>query len=504
MKTAVVWFKRDMRIHDHAPLRAAEGYDQVVPLYMVEPAYWQQPDSSRRHWHALHDALTSLDQALRAKGSHLVLKTGTAAAILETLLAQLGPFVLFAHEETGNAWTFERDKNVTRWAKSHGIPFVEYPSHGVVRRLTNRDTWSKQRDSRMVGPILEAPQSLPPCPLPSEPWPSKKAPLFGAPLQSHMQTTTREEAEKTLQTFLKTRSKKYLHTISKPGLSARHCSRLSTHIAYGTLSVREIEQLTKQYSAQLDMTDDSDRAQKKQLNAFLSRLAWRCHFVQKLEQQPALETHCMHPLMEHLRPAQPHEGRLRAWQEGRTGYPLIDASMRSLHENGWITFRMRAMLMSFASYHLWLDWRHTAPYLATLFTDYEPGIHYAQVQMQSGTTGINAVRMYNPTKQAQDHDPEGAFIRRYIPELNSVPQQFLHEPWKWPAGMGGYPAPLVEHETAIRQAREALSQHHRQTGFREEATKVFNKLGSRNRAPTRASRPKKPKNIPSEQLTLDM
>ena len=111
-----------------------------------------------------------------------------------------------------------------------------------------------------------------------------------------------------------------------------------------------------------------------------------------------------------------------------TGYPLIDASMRCLRSTGYINFRMRAMLVSFASYDLWLDWRRTSRFLASMFVDYEPGIHYSQFQMQSGVTGINAVRVYNPTKQQQDQDPHGVFVKQWIPNLRSVSDTWIHSP----------------------------------------------------------------------------
>ena len=223
----------------------------------------------------------------------------------------------------------------------------------------------------------------------------------------------------------------------------------------------------------------------RQLKAFRSRLAWHCHFVQKLEQQPSIEFRCMHPAFEGMREADHREALFNAWRDGRTGYPLVDACMRSLHANGWITFRMRAMLVAFASYHLWLDWRRTAPVLAQLFTDYEPGIHYSQFQMQSGVTGINAVRIYNPVKQSLDHDSDGKFIRRYLPELRDLPVAALHEPWRLDTPPRDYPPPVVDHEQAAREARLRMTPYRQGEGFREAAKGVLRRLGSRDRQRTR-------------------
>jgi deoxyribodipyrimidine photo-lyase len=475
----IVWFKRDLRIHDHAPLVEAAKRGPVIALYIVEPMFWKLPDSSRRHWHFIHDSLNDLREALIKLGAKLTIRTGDAVEVFEELRGELGVFCLWSHEETGNGWTYARDLAVLEWARAHGITWTETPSNGVVRRLGNRDGWAAIRDARMAMPAHAVP-AIALREIASQDLPGKDHPMFGDGNIGHVQGGGRTEGQKVLTSFLKERACNYMTTISKPGISARHCSRLSAHIAYGTLSSREVEQATvSKMKALSGIPDDDARYLRKNLSAFLSRLAWRCHFVQKMEQQPSIEFTCMHRAFEGMREPHFRENFFNAWANGQTGYPLVDACMRSLHANGWITFRMRAMLVSFASYHLWLDWRKTAPHLARLFTDYEPGVHYSQFQMQSGVTGINAVRMYNPIKQSMDHDPEGRFIRRYVPELKDVSAQWIHEPWRMPEVPAGYPHPLVDHDEAIKRARAEISLRWKSQGFSDDARAIRLKLGSR-------------------------
>ncbi|MEL7434059.1 MAG: FAD-binding domain-containing protein, partial [Chloroflexota bacterium] len=177
-----------------------------------------------------------------------------------------------------------------------------------------------------------------------------------------------------------------------------------------------------------------------------------------------------------------------AYKAGKTGYPMVDASIRYLRATGWINFRMRAMLVSFASYDLWIQWQHTAEFLARLFTDYEPGIHYSQVQMQSGTTGINTLRVYNPIKQGIEHDPDGVFIRAWVPELRNVPDEHIHEPFNMPpmteieAGCvigEDYPAPIVKHKEAVKEAKSKVWALRKRDDVKAEAEKVVERHASR-------------------------
>ena len=508
----VVWFKRDLRVSDHAPLMAAIKTDlPILPLFVVETDYWQTPTSSRRHWCFLRDCLVSLNEACSQLGQPLVIKVANdALTALDQISHLINVSAIYAHEETGNNWTYQRDIRVKHWCEKNNIRLYEYPNNGVVRCLQSRDHWSHIRNKRMASALIPQPNFIRGVnhSLLTDALPSKVDPRLGEPLHGIVQKGGRAYAEKTLDQFLHTNARQYLYHISAPGRSEIYCSRLSTFLAFGVLSIREVlDALNKRL---VHMQPDERKGWARSFAAFKSRLSWRDHFIQKLEDQPQIEYQCMHSDCENMRERPGNKAFLHAWETGQTGYPLIDACMRNLNYNGWITFRMRAMLVSFASYHLWLDWRDTGHHLARTFTDYEPGIHYSQLQMQSGVTGINALRIYNPIKQSQEHDPEGVFIKKWVPELKNVPVDFIHEPWTMPPMLQkacnfeigkDYPKPIVDHALAIKAARDKLSEIRKQSDFKEKAGKVYQKLGSRKRRETNS---KKIKNKPNgSQLSFD-
>jgi deoxyribodipyrimidine photo-lyase len=255
--------------------------------------------------------------------------------------------------------------------------------------------------------------------------------------------------------------------------------------------MREVAQAAWARLNELRSIKDKTDSQKRfaaSVDSFIGRLHWRDHFTQKLEDEPRFEFEDMHPGYRGLREDDPDHPHLRAWAEGRTGLPFVDACMRCLQETGWMNFRMRAMLMATCSYHLWRHWRSSSLVLARLFTDYEPGVHYPQSQMQSGVTGINTVRVYNPVKQGHDQDPDGLFVARFVPELAGLPGKLRQEPWKASpmelkdAGLRlgeDYPERIVDHEEAAREAKRKIYARRRDPDFKAIADEIQAKHGSR-------------------------
>ncbi|MCW2310651.1 cryptochrome/deoxyribodipyrimidine photo-lyase family protein [Rhodoferax antarcticus] len=531
MGYSLVWFKRDLRLHDHAALQAAAAQGPVLCLYVIEPSLWTQPDAARQHYEFILESLRELAHALITLGGRLQVRTGEVTDVLAQLHTLANFERLFSHEETGNAVTFERDKAVARWCRAQSVSWQEFPQFGVVRRLTSRNHWQSHWASHTQAPQLPCPQpensafksfvsrtdaagsavarqgeatttpmiwernklQFQPSPWPAQAVPSAQELGLAAFEPPDRQRGGRSAGLAVLESFLNDRCRHYRGGISSPLSAPSACSRLSPYLSFGALSLREVVQAT---DAKLLQLKERSAYAAKGLEAFLSRLHWHCHFIQKLESEPELAWRNLHRGYDGLREPDWNPAHFEALTQGRTGWPMVDACVAMLRETGWLNFRMRAMLVSVAAYPLWLHWQLVGQWLARQFLDYEPGIHWSQMQMQSGTTGINTTRVYNPVKQAQDHDPQGFFVRRWCPALRRVPDSWLLEPWRMPESVqaacgvrvsadapagapDAWPLPPVDLERATRVAKDRLHSLRRRPEVRAAKAAIVEKHGSR-------------------------
>jgi deoxyribodipyrimidine photo-lyase len=506
---SVVWFKRDLRLSDHAPLAAAAARGRVVCLYVVEPMLLQQPETDASHYQFIAQCLAELRDGLAQRGARLLIRRGEVTQVLSALQRAIPFDALLSHEETGNALTYARDKQVKRWCAEAGVQWTELPQTGVIRpggRRHSAQSWASQFITRLNTAPLPPPAAVDdgvagsaladvdigdgdgPLPFPQDVG-------LGHSTKPNAQRGGEREARLTMKSFLRERGGNYATEMSSPTTAWRSCSRISPHLAYGSLSMRQAFVSATRRRQALEGSPTAAHF-RRSLEAFTSRLFWHCHFMQKLEDETSIEFDNLSSSVTGLREQSPfNEHHFQSWCRGETGFPLIDACMRQLLETGWLNFRMRAMLVSFSSYHLWLPWRRPALHLAKHFLDFEPGIHFPQVQMQSGTTGTNTLRIYNPTKQAKDQDPRGSFIRRMVPELRAVDDDYIHTPHLMPPLLQrscgvvigrDYPAPIVDEVAAMRRARAALTAVRRTTAARAEARNIAERHGSR-RPPLRPS-----------------
>jgi len=432
----LVLVQRDIRIFDHQPLAEAAKIGEVLPLYVVEPSVWSETELSARHFQFVLESLEELSVQIQDLGGELFFAFGEMDAVLSELLNKYESITLYAHNETIiksriSHWVEQNNQKLF----TYGMKFEDVSEKGFKSRWT----------ANLKKPIIDVPKRIQkPSFIPELLFTDFKRfrnfKVNGSKIRFGQQGGELKAIE-TLESFLKNRFANYIINHDKPLPSSLSSSRLSAYLTWGNISERMIYQKT------IERLQTCSDEEKCQLEEFLSNLYARAKIIHLAkEYQVDAEMRALRKTW--------NEEWYQLWADGKTGIPIIDAAMRSVYKTGWLNFNLRAMVISFICNTLLLDCRKPSIALAELFLDYEPAIHNFYVQKQAGLFEQHKVKWINPIKFGKQHDPDGAFIRRYVTELSNVPAEFIHEPWLYPGFYKlGYQTPMVDVVKMNKNAR---------------------------------------------------
>jgi deoxyribodipyrimidine photo-lyase len=442
--TAIVWYRRDLRVRDHPALRAALAtHERVVTVFCLDDRLLHGRHASGPRTQFMLECLADLDASLRSRGGGLVIRHGPPERELPALAREIGASEVHV---TGDVSPFARARDSRLTLRAHpGLNVVDDAGAGKPYRVFSPYHRAWEREARRE--VLAAPRKLPAVPVAKGRIPS---------LASLGLTSAVEQPPPGGETAARERLKRFLerdvddYARNHDALGADRTSRLSPYLHFGCISAREVE-------ARLPRGEGPA--------AFRRQLCWRDFHHHVLAHFPANAHSEFQERYRGMRWSHAHK-RFEAWCEGRTGYPLVDAAMRQLLREGWMHNRARLVAGSFLTKHLGIDWRWGERHFMSLLVDGDEANNNGNWQWIAsvGTDPAPAFRrIYNPARQMESHDPDGSYVRRYVPELARVGDEYLREPWTMPEDVQrscgcvigtDYPEPIVDHAEARRAALE--------------------------------------------------
>ena len=445
----VHWFRNDLRLHDNAALAAAARSDELVALFVLDPTLLERHHVSPPRRRFLAECLASLAANLAHHGSRLIVRVGEPRSEIARLLDETrADRLTFNRDYT--PYARRRDAAVRAVAQGRGVVVDEHKDrvvfeHDEIRTRSGggfvvftpyRNAWLARY--REAPPKPRRVPALPPpvANLTSAPLPDA-ATLAAADDATAIPAGGESAALRRLDRFLAGPLRDYARDRDRPDLDAT--SRLSPHLRFGTISIRRCVERALALAA-------AERGAAAGATKWVDELVWREFYAALLAEHPRVLAGAFR--REFAAVVWNDDGPgFRAWCEGRTGYPFVDAAMRQLLQTGWMHNRARMVVASFLSKDLLLDWRAGERIFMRHLVDGDPASNNGgwQWAASTGTDAQPYFRIFNPVLQGERFDPEGAYVRRFVPELRDVDRAFIHKPWLAPQPPRDYPRPIVDH-----------------------------------------------------------